>query len=143
MPLTDQDTVEELHRLEAELRTVVKARMDLERGLANPDALRPAIGRAYRDRDAVTSPQLEEAREGIIEVIAEFHAAWREVNKAAREIERYEVFISEAPKRIQEARDEVLAAVPGVRAARTQIGRRVAAAGLIGVIPEEDESFDG
>jgi hypothetical protein len=36
--------------------------MDLEQRFANPSALRSTTARAFRDRDAVTSPALEETR---------------------------------------------------------------------------------
>jgi hypothetical protein len=59
------DVEAELQRLEREVMATVKARTELEERLANPDALRSATARAYRDRDAVTSPLLEEAREKV------------------------------------------------------------------------------
>jgi len=136
------DSEQELRRLEGELRAVTKTRMDLERGLANPDALRAATSRAHRDRDAVTSPLLEEARQGIVEAIGSFHEAWRNVDKCVRQMERFADVIAEAPPRVQECRDEVMAAAPQVREARAQIGARVSAAGLIGVVPG-DEGDDG
>ncbi|MFL0177129.1 hypothetical protein [Mycobacterium sp. SMC-13] len=136
------DSEQELRRLEAELRAVTKTRMDLERGLANPDALRAAASRAHRDRDAVTSPLLEEARQGIVEAIGSFHETWRHVDKCVRQMERFADVIGEAPPRVQECRDEVMAVAPQVREARARIGARVSAAGLIGVVPG-DEVVDG
>ena len=136
------DSEQELRRLEGELRAVIKTRMDLERGLANPDALRAATSRAHRDRDAVTSPLLEEARQGIVDAIGSFHEAWRHVDKCVRQMERFADVIAEAPPQVQECRDEVLAAAPQVREARAQIGARVSAAKLIGVVPG-NENNDG
>ena len=81
------EDVEELQRLQKQVRATIKERSSLEQGLANPDALRSATARAYRDRDAVTNPLLEEAREKVAADIEEFHKHWRHVDTIARNVE--------------------------------------------------------
>ena len=82
------EDLEELQRLRQQVRATVKERTDLEQRLANPDALRSATARAYRDRDAVTNPLLEEARANVAADIAEFHDHWRHLDQIARNVER-------------------------------------------------------
>ncbi|MDO2396088.1 hypothetical protein QRB38_20140 [Mycobacterium avium subsp. hominissuis] len=136
MAMADDEA--ELARLQREVRATIKARTDLESGLANPEALRSAIARAYRDRDAVTSPLLEEAREKVAADIEEFHKQWRHVDKIARSVERLNDLLVDAPAHVLGHRDAVVAALPGVREQRTRVSREIAAAGLASILPEED-----
>lgn len=130
------EDAEELQRLRREVRATVKARTDLEARLANPDALRSATSRANRDRDAVTSPLLEEAREKVASDIAEFHDKWRDVDKVARNVDRVNDLLVDAPAHVLGHRDAIVAALPAVREHRARVARDIAAAGLQAILPE-------
>jgi hypothetical protein len=106
------EDVEELRRLEREVRATVKARTDLEQRFANPEALRLATARAYRDRDAVTSPLLEAARDKVAADIAAFHDEWRQADLIARNMERLAGVLEEAPGHIGEHRDAIIDELP-------------------------------
>lgn len=137
------DDEAELARLQREVRATIKARTDLENGLANPEALRSAIARAYRDRDAVTSPLLEEAREKVASDIEEFHTQWRHVDKIARNVDRINDLLVDAPAHVLGHRDAIVAALPQVREQRARVSREIAAAGLASILPEEDTHGEG
>lgn len=128
----------ELRRLEQQLRALVKERTDLESRLANPEMLRTAAARAYRDRDAVTSPLLEEARGRVAADIEALHEQWREPDRIARRVERLEMVLdADAPEHIRSYRDAILAGLPEVRRVRAGIAATLAQAGLEGILPEE------
>lgn len=131
------DDAEELQRLQTEVRATIKARTDLEQRLANPQALRSATARAYRDRDAVTNPLLEEARGNVAADIAAFHEEWRHVDKIARSVDRVYDLLADAPVHVQGHRDAIVAALPAVRDHRTRVAEDLRAAGLESVVPEE------
>lgn len=130
------DDADELRRLEQQVRTTIKARMGLEQHLANAAALQSATARAFRDRDAVTSPALEEARGKVADDIDAFHARWRELDRIARDVDRLSELIDEAPAHVRGHRDAITAGLPDVRETRARIARIVAAAGLEGILPE-------
>ncbi len=136
------DDEAELARLQREVRATIKARTDLEARLASPEALRSATARANRDRDAVTSPLLEEAREKVAGDIDDFHDKWRHVDKIARSVERVEDLLVDAPAHVIGHRDAIVAALPQVRERRARVARDLADAGLAGIVPEEG-SGDG
>ncbi|MEB3023008.1 MULTISPECIES: hypothetical protein [Mycolicibacter] len=125
-----------LRDLERQVRDTIAERANLERGLAHPDALRSATARAYRDRDAVTSPLLEEARLKAADDIAEFHKRWRELDKIARNTARLKELLECAPPHVQEHRDAIVAELPAAREQRARIGHDVKAAGLESLLPE-------
>jgi hypothetical protein len=104
--------------------------------------LRSATARALRDRDAVTSPLLEEAREKVAGDIEDFHDKWRRVDKIARSVERVEDLLVDAPAHVLVHRDAIVAALPQVRERRARVARDLAGAGLAGIVPEEG-SVDG
>lgn len=131
------EDAEELARLEKAVRATIKERMDLEQGFANPAALRSATARAYRDRDAVTSPALEEARTKVAGDIAAFHQEWRGVDRIAGNVERLEDLLDEAPAPIREHRDAIVAELPEVRQLRARIAEDLKRAGLENILPEE------
>lgn len=131
------DDADELQSLHREVRATIKARIDLEQHLANPQALRSATARAYRDRDAVTNPLLEEARERVAADIAAFHAEWRHVDKIARSVDRVYDLLVDAPAHVQGHRDAIVAALPAVRDRRTRVADDLRTAGLYSVVPEE------
>jgi RNA-splicing ligase RtcB len=136
------DDEAELQRLQRLVRATITARVDLESRLANPEALRSATARALRDRDAVTSPLLEEAREKVAGDIEDFHDKWRRVDKIARSVERVEDLLVDAPAHVLVHRDAIVAALPQVRERRARVARDLAGAGLAGIVPEEG-SVDG
>lgn len=131
------EDVEELQRLQKQVRATVKERTDLEQRFANPDALRSATARAYRDRDAVTNPLLEEARVNVAADIAAFHEHWRHVDKIARNAERVEDLLEGAPAHVLGHRDAIVAGLPAVRERRARIARDLTAVGLQSIVPEE------
>jgi hypothetical protein len=131
------EDVEELQRLQKQVRATVKERTDLEQRFANPDALRSATARAYRDRDAVTNPLLEEARANVAADIAAFHGHWRHVDKIARNVERIGDLLDGAPTHIVGHGDALVAGLPAVRELRAQVARDLTAAGLHSILPEE------
>ena len=131
------EDVEELRRLEGEVRATVKARTDLEQRFANPEALRSATARAYRDRDAVTSPLLEEASGKVAADIAAFHEEWRQPDQIARNIERLDAVLDEAPAHIREHRDAIVDELPEAYRGRARIAERLRPAGLESILPEE------
>ncbi|MFV1501322.1 hypothetical protein [Mycobacterium kansasii] len=132
------DAIEELRRLEAEVRATVKARIDVEQRFANPEALQSATARAYRDRDAVTSLLLEEVRSKVAADIAAFHEEWCRPDQIARNIERFDVLLDEAPAHIREHRDAIVDdELPEVYRARARIAERLRSAGLASILPEE------
>lgn len=51
----------------------------------------------------MTSPLLEEARQGIVDAIGSFHEAWRHVDKCVRQMERFADVIAEAPRGFRSA----------------------------------------
>ncbi|WP_016894200.1 hypothetical protein [Mycobacteroides abscessus] len=134
--MTDRDSAAELERLEQKVRAVTRERMDIERGLSNPAALRSATARAYRDRDAVTSPLLEEARDQIQADVREFHSKWRAIDRIYRDISRLAQFLDEAPQSIRSHRDGIVAELPEVRVRRSQIGSKLASEGLVAILPD-------
>lgn len=136
------DDIETLRNIEQQVRDTIKQRTDIERQLANPDALRSAAARAYRDRDAVTSPLLEEARDNVANDIAELHKQWRGIDRTARDTDRIEILFDEAPDHIKAHRDAIIAALPAARETRARIGRDLAAAGLQTILPEEAPSHE-
>lgn len=129
---------EELRELERRVRATIKMRMGLEQQLANPGALRSATAQALRDRDAVTSPLLEEARAKVTADIAAFHEEWHSIDKYARTVERLSVVMDEAPTHILKHRDALVDGLPEARRARARIGERLRTAGLASLLPEED-----
>ena len=131
------EDVEELQRLQKQVRATIKERSSLEQGLANPDALRSATARAYRDRDAVTNPLLEEAREKVAADIEEFHKHWRHVDTIARNVERVADLLDEAPAYVLSHRDAIAEGLPAGRERRAQVARGLIAAGLHSILPEE------
>jgi prophage DNA circulation protein len=141
LPLEDSDmpddATDELHLLSNEVRAVTRERLDLAQRLANPAALRSATARAFRDRDAVTSPVLEEARSKIATDIAAFNKEWRQVDKSARDVERLAELLETAPPRIREHRDAIIAELPAVRQARARIAKVLKNAGLATILPDE------
>lgn len=132
----------ELNRLQQQIRATIKERMDIERHLANPDALRAATARAYRDRDAVTNPRLDEERTKITEDIGAFHDQWNAIDFIADKTQRLAPFLDDAPDSVRAHRDAILTELPSVRNARAAIANRLAAAGLANVLPEA-EPTDG
>lgn len=132
------DGVEKLRLLERQVRATVKARMDREHGLANPAALRNATAQAYRDRDAVTSPMLEEARAQVSADVAAFHEQWHYIDKKARNLDRLGPILHEAPSHVLGHRDALVAAIPEARRVRARIEDAVRAAGLDGILPDEE-----
>lgn len=126
-----------LRDLEQRVRDTIKQRTDIERQLANPDTLRSAAARAYRDRDAVTSPLLEEARDKVAADIAELHKQWRDIDRTARDIDRIHDLLDDAPDHITAHRDAIKAALPAARETRSRVGKDIAAAGLQTILPEE------
>lgn len=143
MPETNNDgDAQTLRDLQQRVRDTIKQRTDIERQLANPDTLRSAAARAYRDRDAVTSPLLEEARDKVAADITELHKQWRDIDRTARDTDRIQDFLDEAPDHIKAHRDAIEAALPTARETRARIGRDLTAAGLQTILPEE-ASTDG
>jgi hypothetical protein len=136
------DDVEELQRLRKQVRATIKTRTDLEQRLANPDALRSATARAYRDRDAVTSPLLEEAREKVAADITAFHEEWRHIDKIARNVDRVNDLLVDAPSHILGHRDAIAAALPTARDTRAHVADGLKQAGLEGLVPEEGHGDD-
>lgn len=136
MPDSAGDSTETLRDLERQVRDTIRARVDIERQMANPDALRSAAARAYRDRDAVTSPLLEEARQKVAGDIAELHKQWRDIDRVDHDIDRIQDLLVEAPDHIQAHRDAIAAAIPTARHTRTDVGETLAAAGLHTIVPE-------
>lgn len=134
----EQDSAAELDRLQQQVRAIIRERMDIERALANPSALRSAADRAYRDRDAVTSPLLEQARVQIESDVREFHAQWRSIDKVDRNISRLAQFLEEAPQSIREHRDGIAAELPVVRERRALVGDNLAKAGLYAILPDRE-----
>lgn len=134
----EQDSAAELDRLERQVRAMTRERMDIERGLSNPAALRSATARAYRDRDAVTSPLLEEARAQIESDVHEFHAQWRLVDRIPRGMERLAAFLADAPEAIRAHHDGIAAELPGALTCRGEIGDTLARSGLHAVLPDGD-----
>jgi hypothetical protein len=133
---------DELQRLEREVRATARARIDLEDRLADPGALRSATARAYRDRDAVTNPLLEEARAKVAADIAALTEQWREVDTVSRNAERLDDLLDEAPDHIRGHRDAIMAALPAAREARARVGRDLAEAGLQSLLPQEGWADD-
>jgi hypothetical protein len=130
------EDVDELQRLEKAVRATIKERMDLEQGFANPSALRSATARALRDRDAVTSPALEEARGKVAGDIAVFRDEWRQADRTARNVERLDGVLETAPAHIREHRDAIIAELPAARQARARIAAGLGTAGLASILPE-------
>jgi hypothetical protein len=128
------EDVEELRRLEREVRATVKARNDLEQRFANPEALRSATARAYRDRDAVTSPLLEEARSKVAADIAALQKEWRHPDQVARNVERLGPVLDEAPR---EHRAAIVGELPEAFRGRSRVAERLRSAGLESLLPEE------
>ncbi|UCA22858.1 hypothetical protein [Mycobacterium kansasii] len=128
--------VDELHRLEQQIRAAVKERADIEQRLANPAALRSATARAYRDRDAVTSPLLEEARRKVSADIADLHGRWRQIDGIAHRVDRLADLLETAPTHVQEHRDAIMAALNQVRLGRSRIAQDLTTAGLECLLPE-------
>jgi hypothetical protein len=128
----------ELAQLQEQVRTTVRERQDLERQLANPNALRSATARAERDRDAVTSPLLEEARGKIAADIADFLKEWRHVDKVGRTAERLAPVIETAPDGVREHHAAIGAELPAVRRRRAQIAEKVRSADLAAILPDDD-----
>lgn len=137
MPDSAGDSPEALQDLERQVRDTIRARVDIERQMANPDALRSAAALAYRDRDAVTSPLLEDAREKVAGDIAQLHEQWRGIDRAAHDIDRIQDLLDEAPDHIKAHRDAMEAALPTARQTRTEVGRLLADAGLHTILPED------
>lgn len=132
------DDTAELHRLQQQVRATIKERIDLDQRYTNPDALRAATARALRDRDAVTSPKLEEARDKVNADLAALHKEWHHADQIARNIERLDPALGEgAPAPIRQHRDAIIAELPAARSARARIADRIAQAGLAGILPEE------
>ncbi|CAN3132130.1 hypothetical protein ACNUDN_29880 [Mycobacterium sp. smrl_JER01] len=128
---------EELQQLQKQVRVTIKERTDLEQRLANPDALRSATAQALRDRDAVTNPLLEEAREKVSADIAEFHERWRHIDTIARSVERVAELLDEAPAHVLAHRDAIVEGLPAIRARRFEVARDLTTAGLHSILPEE------
>lgn len=138
--MVEPDSAAELERLKRQVRATIHERMDIERGLSNPAALRTATARAYRDRDAVTSPLLEEARGQIESDVREFHAQWRSVDRIPRGVERLAQFLEDAPESVRAHRDGIAAELPGVRKRRAEIGEQLAQSGLRAILPDGEGS---
>lgn len=131
------EDVEELRRLQEQVRDTIKERRALEQRLANPDALRSATARAYRDRDAVTNPLLEEARANVAADIAVFHEHWRHSDQIARNVERVADLLDGAPAHVLGHYEAIVDGLPAAQERRDQVSRDVAAAGLESIVPEE------
>ena len=127
----------ELQRLQHEIRAAIKLRSDLEQRLANPDALRTATARARRDRDAVTNPLLDEARDKVAADIAAWNEAWQHVDIVARNVDRLSDLVEHAPVHIRRHRDAIVELLPTVRQDRARIADGLRATGLEGLLPEE------
>jgi hypothetical protein len=128
----------ELAQLQEQVRATVRERQDTERQLANPDALRSATARAQRDRDAVTSPLLEEARGKIAADIAGFLKEWRYMDKVGHTAERLAPVIESAPDGVREHHAAIGAELPAVRRRRAQIAEKVRSADLANILPDDD-----
>lgn len=126
----------ELERLQQQVRAMVRERLDIERSITNPAALRSATARAYRDRDAVTSPLLEEARVQIESDVREFHEQWRLVDRIPRTVARLDEFLDDAPDSVRDRRNGIAAELPAVRELRANIGVTLAQAGLHAILPD-------
>lgn len=131
------DTNDELQRLKQEVRAAISERLDLDQQLANLAALRSATARAYRDRDAVTSPVLEEARSKIAAELTAFHDEWRQVDRIAWSVLRLDEFLKEAPAHIREHRDAIAAQMPAARQARARIAETMKNADLASILPDQ------
>jgi hypothetical protein len=134
--MPEEELGEDPKQLEAQVRAAVKARQDLERQLADPAALRSATARAYRDRDAVTNPRLEEARAKIADDRDAFDKEWQHIDTVTRNIGRLAEVLDAAPQPIQQHRDAIAAKTPAVHHARAQIAETLTTAGLAGIIPD-------
>lgn len=122
--------VAELARLEARVKELVRERLDIEASVGNPDALKVATDRAWRDRDAVTSPALEAARAAVADDLDRFYDEWHYVTKSERTFARFSKFLESAPKHI---RDHVAGAAVDaaeIRRLRERIARTLGATGL-------------
>lgn len=128
----------ELAQLQEQVRATVRARQDIERQLANPDALRSATARAQCDRDAVTSPLLEEARGKIAADIADFLKEWRRMDKIGHTAQRLAPVIESAPDGVREHHAAIGAELPAVRSRRAQIAEKVRSADLASILPDDD-----
>lgn len=131
------EDAEELQRLLKQVRATVKERTDLEHRFANPQALRSATARAYRDRDAVTSPLLEEAREKVTADVAALQKEWRHPDQVARNMERLGAVLDEAPAHIREHAGAIADELPEAYRGRARVTERLKSAGLESLLPEE------
>lgn len=135
----NNDSPEELARLQQQTRDTVRERLKIESQLANPAALRAATARAYRDRDAVTNPELEEGRQQIAAVTKQLQSRWHDIDRRARDIERVARFLDSAPTHIEEHNEAFLAQMPAVLQGRAQIAARLEQAKLSAILPTEDD----
>jgi hypothetical protein len=135
----NNDSPEELARLQQQTRDAVRERLKIESQLANPAALRAATARAYRDRDAVTNPELEERRQQIAAVTKELQSRWHGIDRRARDMERVAKFLDSAPKHIEEHNEAFLAQMPAVLQGRAQIAARLEQAKLSAILPTEND----
>lgn len=132
-----QSLEDELRDLRQQIRAAQRERLDLEAHLGSPEALRSATARALRDRDAVTSPALEEARTTMAADIAELQSQWCSVDKTAHVAERFAGVIDEAPLAVRDHHSAIAVELPEVRRQRDRIAAELLATGLIGVVPED------
>ncbi|WP_236739718.1 hypothetical protein [Mycobacteroides abscessus] len=137
-----EGTTDELHALRQQIRAAQRERLDIESHLGNPDALRSATARALRDRDAVTSPALEEARTKIARDIAALRSQWHRVDRARHIAERFARIIEEAPEAVRDHYHAIGAELPEVRRIRARIATELRLAGL-GTVVSEGQSTDG
>lgn len=137
-----EETTDDLHALRQQIRAAQRERLDIESHLGNPDALRSATARALRDRDAVTSPALEEARTKISGDISAFQSQWQLVDRAQRITQRFARVIQEAPEAVRDHYHALGTELPEVRRIRERIATQLRHAGLETVVPE-GQSTDG
>lgn len=130
----------ELAQLQEQVRATVRERQDIERQLANPDALRSATARAQRDRDAVTSPLLEEARGKIADDIADFLKEWRHMDKVGHTAQLLAPVIESAPDVVREHHAAIGDELPAVRRRRAQVAEKLRAANLANILPDDDDA---
>lgn len=135
----NNESTEELARLQQQTRDTVRERLKIEAQLANPAGLRAATTRAYRDRDAVTNPELEERRQQIASVTKQLQSCWHDIDRWARDIERVARFLDSAPTHIGEHNEAFLAEMPAVLQGRAKIAARLEQVKLHGILPTEED----
>ncbi|MGP4027139.1 hypothetical protein [Actinomadura sp. 3N407] len=75
------DDMERLEELRRELRTTRQARLAAEKRAQGVETTRLAVAAAARDRDVVTSPELEAARERATALAVRLRSSWQSIDR--------------------------------------------------------------